>query len=292
MDIGWIGLGNMGLPMARNALKAGHCLTIYNRTRARAEELEPAGAKIVDSPAEAAAGDVVVTMLSDDRAVEEVAFGPGNLLTSLPAGGIHVCASTISVELAKRLAQAHSEHRQTYISSPVFGRPEAAANKTLLAVLAGPRDAVERLRPLFDSIANAMHFVGEEPLVANVVKLSGNFLIASVIESLGEAFALVRKYGVNPTGFLELITGSLFNAPVYKVYGGLIAEGRYEPVGFRMMLGLKDARLVLAAADSAAVPMPVASLIRDRLLSGVARGMEDADWSSVARLAAESAGLS
>jgi 3-hydroxyisobutyrate dehydrogenase-like beta-hydroxyacid dehydrogenase len=291
MEIGWIGLGNMGLPMARNVINAGHRLTVYNRTRKRAQDLERAGAKLAETPAEAAANEVVVTMLSDDSAVEDVIFGAGKVLTALRPGGVHVCTSTISVALANRLAEAHKEHGQTYISAPVFGRPEAAESKKLLAVPAGPRAAVERLQPLFDAIAGATWFVGENPVAANVVKLSGNFLIASAIEALAEAFALVRKYGVDPKMYLELITASLFNSPAYKIYGGLIAEGKYEPVGFRLALGLKDARLVIAAADSASVPMPVASLVRDRLLSGVARGMQDADWCSIARLVAESAGL-
>lgn len=292
MEIGWIGLGNMGLPMARNVIAAGHHLTVYNRTRERSEELQSLGAKVASTPAEAAAPGVVVTMLSDDRAVEEIVFGSGRLLTALRPGNTHLCMSTISVDLAKRLTQAHKEHRHTYISSPVLGRPEAAENKKLLAIPAGPRDAFDALQPLFGAIASTTHFVGEDPPIANAVKLATNFLIASVIEALGEAFALIRKYGVNPTEYLELITASLFNSPVYKIYGSLIAEGKYEPVGFRMALGLKDARLLLQAADAASVPMPIASLIRDRLLSGVAREMQDADWCSIARLVAESAGLS
>jgi 3-hydroxyisobutyrate dehydrogenase-like beta-hydroxyacid dehydrogenase len=292
MNIGWIGLGNMGLPMARNAIKAGHKLTVYNRTRDRAQELERAGAKVAGTPAEAASNEVVVTMLSDDHAVEDVIFGSGKVLAALPKGGIHVCTSTISVELAKRLSEAHQERGQAYISSPVFGRPEAAESGKLVAIPAGPHDAVQRLQPLFDAISSVSYFLGENAMAANVAKLSGNFLIASAIESLGEAFALVRKYGVDPKTYLEVITGSLFNAPAYKVYGGIIAEGKYEPVGFRMALGLKDVRLVLAAADTASVPMPVASMVRDRFLSGVARGMQDADWSSIARLVAENAGLS
>lgn len=291
MEIGWIGLGNMGLPMARNVIGAGHKLTVYNRTRGPAEELGRAGAKIAETPAEAAAGGVIVTMVSDDAAVEDLVFGSGKLLESLGRGCTHVSTSTISVALAKRLTEAHKEHGQTYISSPVFGRPEAAASKKLVAIPAGPRKSVEHLQPLFTAIAGTIHFLGEEPAAANVVKLSGNFLIASTIESLAEVFALVRKYGVDPKEYLDLITGSMFNTPVYKIYGGLIAEGKYEPVGFRMALGLKDVRLVLAAADAASVPMPIASLVRERLLSGVARGMEDMDWSRIAQLVAENAGL-
>lgn len=291
MEIGWIGLGRMGLPMARNAIRAGHRLTVYNRTHARSQELESAGARVASHPREAAAADVLVTMLSDDGAVEDVIFGAGNVLNTLSPGATHVSTSTISVALAKHLAQAHQEHGQAYVSAPVFGRPQAAEGKQLVVVPAGPRSTVEKLQPLFDAIGSTIHYMGEEPAVANAVKLSGNFLIGSVIESLAEAFALVRKYGVDPKTYLDLITESMFNAPVYKGYGGLIAEGKYEPVGFAMSLGLKDARLVLAAADNASVPMPIASLVHDRLLSGIARGMQNADWSSIARLVAESAGL-
>lgn len=291
MQIGWIGLGQMGLQMAGNALRAGHSLTVYNRTRRRAEELEKLGAQIAGTAAEAASGDVLVTMLADDAATEEVIFGSGQALAALRPGAIHVCMATISVALAKRLTLAHREAGQVYVSAPVFGRPEAAAAAKLYVVPAGPRDAVERLQPLFDAVGRHTYYMGEDPAAANVVKLSGNFLIASMIESLGEAFALVRKYGVNPHQYLEMITTSLFNAPVYKTYGSLIAEDNYQPVGFKMVLGLKDVRLILAAAEAAAAPMPVASLVRDRMLSGIAQGRQDDDWASFARLVAQNAGL-
>lgn len=291
MQIGWIGLGQMGLQMAGNALRAGHSLTVYNRTRRRAEELEKLGAQIAGTAAEAASGDVLVTMLADDAATEEVIFGSGQALAALRPGAIHVCMATISVALAKRLTLAHREAGQVYVSAPVFGRPEAAAAAKLYVVPAGPRDAVERLQPLFDAVGQHTYYMGEDPAAANVVKLSGNFLIASMIESLGEAFALVRKYGVNPHQYLEMITTSLFNAPVYKTYGSLIAEDNYQPVGFKMVLGLKDVRLILAAAEAAAAPMPVASLVRDRMLSGIAQGRQDDDWASFARLVAQNAGL-
>lgn len=291
MQIGWIGLGQMGLPMAQNALKAGHRLTVYNRTRGKAEELGKLGAEVVSTAAEAAAGDLVVTMLSDDAATEEVVFGSGNVLAALRRGGVHVSMSTISVALAKRLTEAHRAAGQVYVSSPVFGRPEAAAGKKLYVVPAGPPDALARLQPLFDAVGQATFTMGEEPAAANVVKLSGNFLIASVIESLGEAMTLVRKYGVDPKRYLEMITSSLFNAPVYKTYGNLIASDNYQPVGFKMALGLKDARLVQSAADAVAAPMPVANVVRDRMMSGVARGRHNDDWSSFARLIAEEAGL-
>jgi 3-hydroxyisobutyrate dehydrogenase-like beta-hydroxyacid dehydrogenase len=291
MQLGWIGLGQMGLPMARNAIQAGHILTVYNRTRSRAEELAREGARVTSTPAEAAESDVVVTMLADDAATEEVVFGSHGVLAALRRGAVHVSMSTISVALARRMTQAHHEAGQIYISAPVFGRPEAAAARKLYVVPAGPQEVCARLQPLFDAVGQRTYYMGEDPAAANVVKLSGNFLIASVIESLAEAFALVRKYGVNPQTYLEMITTSLFDASVYKTYGRLIVEDKYEPVGFKMVLGLKDVRLVLAAAEAAAVPMPVASLVRDRMLTGIALGRQDADWASIARIAAENAGL-
>ncbi|MGD0693997.1 MAG: NAD(P)-dependent oxidoreductase [Terriglobia bacterium] len=291
MRVGWIGLGNMGQAMARNLIKAGHELLVYNRTRSRAVELEAEGARLADSPAEAATAPVVVTMLADDAAVEDVIFGSGKVLKALREGNIHIAMSTISASLSKRLAEAHGKKGQAYVAAPVFGRPEAAAAAKLFIVAAGPREAVERCQPLFDAMGQKTYAIGEDAPAAHVVKLAGNFMIASVIETLGEAFALVRKYGIEPGKFLEFVTTSLFAAPVYKTYATLVAEDKYQPVGFRLALGLKDARLALAAAEAAAVPMPVASLIRDRLLAAMARGMQDADWASFARLAAENAGL-
>ncbi len=291
MNIGWIGLGSMGLPMAHSAVKAGHALTVYNRTRSRAAEIEALGARVAKTPAEAASAGCVVTMLSDDDATRGVVFGPDGILAALPRGGTHVCMATISVALAQEIEKAHHAAGQSYVSAPVFGRPDAAAAAKLYIVAAGPRDAVTRLDPLFSAIGQRTYPMGEDPAAANVVKLSGNFLIAATIECLGEAFALIRKYKVDPQQFSEVLTTSLFSSPVHKGYGSLIAAEKYEPVGFKMALGLKDMRLVLAAADSAAVPMPTVSLLRDRLLSSVAQGFGDADWASMARVIAEMAGL-
>lgn len=291
MQIGWIGLGQMGLPMARNAINAGHQLTVYNRTPGKADELSKLGAAVVASAAEAAKSGFVVTMLSDDAATEEVIFGSGGVLAALGRGGTHVSMSTISVALAKRLTEAHKAAGQVYVSSPVFGRPDAAAAKKLVVVPAGPPDTLAKLQPLFDAIGQGTFIMGEEPAAANVVKLSGNFLIAAAIESMGEAVTLARKYGVDPKQYLGLITSTLFNAPVYKTYGGLIASDNYQPVGFKMALGLKDVRLVQAAADAVTAPMPVANIVRDRMMSGVARGRQNDDWASFARIIAEEAGL-
>lgn len=291
MEIGWIGLGQMGLPMAVNAVKAGHRVHAWNRTRGKAESLAKQGGTVAASAGEAAARGVAVTMLADDAALEEVTFGENGILHSLPPNGIHVSMSTISVEIAKRLEKAHQSAGQVFVSAPVFGRPEAAAAKKLFVVASGPTAAITRLQPLFDAVGQAAFVVGERPFAANAVKLAGNFLIGSVIETLGEAFALVEKSGVKREEFLNLITSTLFNAPIYKTYGGLIASDSYTPVGFKMQLGLKDIRLVLAASEEMAVPMPVANLVKDRLLSGIARGRKDDDWASFARLIFESAGL-
>jgi len=288
MNIGFIGLGQMGLGMARNLLKAGHALTVYNRTRSRAEQLAAEGARVASTPGEACGGDAVITMLADDRALHAVV---DDMTAKLGAETVHVSMSTISVAMSRRLAELHAESRQGYIAAPVFGRPEAAAAQKLFVVAAGPRALVARCQPLFDAIGQKTFVVSEDAAAANVVKLCGNFMIASILEILGEAFALARKSGVDAGSFLDVMTGTLFAAPVFKTYGGLIAQDKYEPAGFKAALGLKDARLVLAAADTAAVPMPVANLVHDRLLTLVAQGRQDLDWSALALLSAEQAGL-
>lgn len=291
MNAGFIGLGNMGWPMARNLLKAGHRLKVYNRTRSRAEELVKFGAEVAGTLAEACASGVVMTMLSDDRATEECVFGEGGILNALPANGVHVGLSTISTELSRRLAEAHHAQGQQFVAAPVFGRPEAAEAARLLVVAAGPAEALERCRPLLEALGRKLFEIGPDPPAANTIKLAGNFLIASMLETLSEAFALVRKSGVDPARFLEILNGSLFQSPMYENYGKLIVEERFEPAGFRLRLGLKDVGLLLRAAEAVAVPLPIASLVRDHLLRALARGQGDMDWSSLARLAAEEAGL-
>lgn len=291
MKVGWIGLGNMGLPMARNLMKAGHELVVYNRTRSRTGLAQSEGARVAGTPAEVAALPVVVTMLADDTALEEVMFSPGKVLESMGRGAIHISMSTISVALSARLNMAHKYAGQEYVSAPVFGRPEAATAAKLFVVAAGSGEAVKKCQPLFDAMGQRTFAMGEDPKVANVIKLSGNFLIACTIESFGEAFALARKYGVDPRQFLDFLTNSLFSAPIHKTYGTLIAEDKYQPVGFKVPLGLKDIKLVLAAAEGASVPMPLASLVRDRFIALLAQGKSEADWASIARLSAENAGL-
>jgi 3-hydroxyisobutyrate dehydrogenase-like beta-hydroxyacid dehydrogenase len=292
MKVGFIGLGNMGMPMARNLLKAGHSLALYNRTRSRAEELRSSGGSIAGTPGEAASGvEALISMLSDDRAVEEVVFAPGNALQALPPGAVHISMSTISVDLSRRLARAHREKNQHYIAAPVFGRPDAAAAAKLFIIAAGPAQQIERCRPLFDAMGQKTFLAGLDASAANLIKLAGNFMITAAIESLAEAFALVRKSGIDPNGFLEIITGSLFTAPLYRNYGSMIAADRFEPAGFKLPLGLKDNRLLLAAAEEAAVPMPLASLVRDRFIAALAQGLAEADWAAIARISYQNAGL-
>jgi 3-hydroxyisobutyrate dehydrogenase-like beta-hydroxyacid dehydrogenase len=292
MKVGFIGLGNMGSAIARNLIQAGHTLTVYNRTRSRAEPFAKLGARIAETPGEAASAvDVLITMLADDAAVDAVIFEPGNVIETLRSDAVHVSMSTISVSLARRLADAHSKNGQHYIASPVFGRPDAAAAAKLFVVVAGPARQIERCQPLFDAIGQKTFPVGDEPHTANAIKLAGNFLITTVIESLGEAFAFGRKFGIDPHMFLEILTGSLFPAPVYRNYGSIIASDKFEPAGFKLPLGFKDNRLLLAAAEEAKVPMPIASLVHDRFLTALAQGLGESDWAAIARISYQEAGL-
>ena len=289
MNIAFIGLGSMGRGMAHSLIKAGHQLTVWNRTHSRSESLD---AKIANSPADAARhAGIAITMLADDNAVESVVFGRDGFLESLPAGAVHISMSTISVDLSRRLERAHAGHKQEYVSAPVFGRPAAAEAAKLYIVVAGTDPAVQKCEPLLNSMGQRTFRVGIDPSQANIIKLSGNFLIANIIESLGEAIALTRKYGVDPAVFIEFLTNSLFSAPIFKTYGDLVATEQYEPAGFKLRLGLKVVRLVLAAADAAEVPLPAASMIHDHFVAAMANGMGDLDWSALAKIATQNAGL-
>jgi len=281
----------MGAPMARNLIRAGHDVTVYNRTRAKAEALAADGARIADSVAHAVRGcEVAVTMLADDNAVQEAIFGSAGMLQALPPGAVHMSTSTISVEISKKLAAKHTAAGQGYIATPVLGRPEAAAAQKLWVIAAGPPELVERCQPMIGALGRGFTIVGRDAWQANVVKLASNFMIVSLIETLGEAFALLRKAGISVHQFLE-IANTLFSSPVFKVYSQLIADEKYEPAGFRMKLGLKDVRLALAAAEEQAVPMPLAGIIRDHFLQGIALGYGDRDWSAIARVIAANAGI-
>jgi 3-hydroxyisobutyrate dehydrogenase-like beta-hydroxyacid dehydrogenase len=290
MKVGFIGLGHMGAAMARNLIKAGHEVTVYNRTPEKASALAAAGARVAPTVSEACQGDAVMTMLANDEAVESLVLGREGVLASLRPGALHISSSTISVALSERLSREHAKYGQRYVSAPVFGRPDAAAAAQLVVVAAGEKTAVDVARPLLEAIARTVFVVGDAPQAANLVKLSGNFLNAAVIESLGEAFALITKGGIDRARYLEIL-GSLFNVPAYNIYGALIAKGRFEPAGFAAPLGQKDIRLLLAAADSLGVPMPLGGLLRDRFLTLIAHGGERLDWSAIGALPAQDAGL-
>jgi len=277
--------------MAANLVAAGHAVTVFNRSPDKAAPLAERGAKVAGTIAEACRGEAVVTMLSDDGAVETFVLGSEGVVASLPRGAVHVSMSTIGVGLSERMAEAHAARGQRFVAAPVFGRPDAAEAAKLFIVAGGAADAVAAAQPLFDAMGQRTFPIAERPAAANLVKLSGNFLLAAAIEALGEAVALVAKGGVDRQLYVELLTSTLFAAPAYRTYGALIAEQRFEPAGFAAPLGLKDLRLALAAADGLEVPMPMASLLRDRLLALVAQGGATQDWSAIACLAARDAGL-
>jgi 3-hydroxyisobutyrate dehydrogenase-like beta-hydroxyacid dehydrogenase len=290
MKTGFIGLGHMGSAMAANLVKAGHDVTVFNRSPEKRRALLELGAHEAAGIADACDGEVVVTMLADDTALAQVALADGGVIRSLRKGAIHVSMSTISVALSKELAQTHAGAGQRFVAAPVFGRPDMAAAAKLYIVAAGDPAAVEECKPLFDALGQKTFPISTEPAAANLVKLSGNFLQAAAIEALGEAIALVGKAGIDRRAFVDLLTSTLFTAGAYKIYGGLIAEGKYQPAAFAAPLGHKDIRLALEAAESLRVPMPLGSLLHDRFLRLLAHGGDTLDWAAIGGLATQDAG--
>ncbi len=281
----------MGSGMARNLLRAGHTVAVYNRSREKADALAADGARVAESPADACRdAGVVMTMVADDVALDQIVFGNDGIAAAMKPGSVHLSHSTISTALARKLTHEHTQRKQGYLSVPVFGRPEAAETRKLVVVAAGPNELIDRCRPLFDAIGRATYVVGAEPWQANVAKLCGNFMVVSAIEAFGEAYATLRKAGVAPQTFLEIMN-TLFSSPVLANYGRAIADENFEPAGFALRLGLKDVRLILAAAEECTSPMPLASLIHDHLLSALAQGQGEMDWSSMTRVVARNAGL-
>ena len=290
MEVGFIGLGNMGKAIAANLLRAGHQLCVWNRSPAPAQELAALGARIATEPVAAARGEVLMTMLPDD-AVHRAVLIDGGVLAGAARALIHVNLATVSIDLAKELTQLEERRGITYVAAPVFGRPEVAQAAKLNVVVAGDSAAIARVKPLLSTIGERVWPVGAPPERANAVKLAGNFMIASALEMMGEACALAGAYGVAPGDFLNVLTNTLFAAPVYRTYGRLIAEQRYTPAAFKLPLGLKDVHLALEAAEQAHVPMPFASVVRDHLLEALAAGMGELDWAAVAEISARHAGL-
>ena len=290
MKLGFIGLGRMGAAMAANLVRAGHDVIVFNRSPGKSGPLIELGAREAANLAAACGGEAVVTMLADDDAASDIALGPGGLIDNLPKGAIHLSMSTISVALSERLAHAHARAGQRYVAAPVFGRPDMAAAAKLFIVAAGDPATIDACQTLFRAMGQKAFTIGTEPSAANLVKLSGNFLMASAIEALGEAVALIGKAGIDRHAYVDLLTSSIFNAPVYRIYGGLIAQGKFEPAAFAAPLGYKDIRLALAAAERLRVPMPLGSLLHDRFLRLLAQGGDHLDWSAIGRLSAEDAG--
>lgn len=277
MRVAFLGLGSMGMPMAANIAKAGHQVVPWNRTRKPLTGFGNNPPPLAASPAEAVRGvDAAITMLADDHAVEDVVLRDG-MLDALPPGAVHVSMSTIGIDTAKHLAKAHAAKQRAYVAAPVFGRPDFAEQRKLWVVAAGQTKALARVRPLLEAVGRGITEFGETAWHANLVKLGNNVMLASMLETFGEVVALVRKAGIDPKRFMEAVN-SLFQSPVYANYGAMTAEQRYEPALFKATLGLKDVRLALAASDELAVPLPVASLAHDSLLSAVAHGGADKDW--------------
>jgi len=290
MKVGFVGLGRMGAAMAANLVKAGHDVSVFNRSPGKSGPLVKLGAHEAANLAGVCDADVVITMLADDDAASEIAFGIDGLIARLPKGAIHLSMSTISAVLSKRLTQAHAQAGQRYVAAPVFGRPDMAAAAKLFIVAAGERAAVDACKPLFDALGQKTSIIDGEPAAANLIKLTANFLQASVIESLGEAIALIGKAGIDRRAYVDLLTSTIFTAPAYKIFGPLIAAGTFAPAAFAAPLGYKDIRLALAEAERLRVPMPLASLLHDRFLRLFAQGGEKLDWSAIGGLASQDAG--
>jgi len=290
MKIGFIGLGRMGSAMAANLVRAGHEITVFNRTPGKSGPLVALGAQEAATLAGACRGEAVITMLADDEAASNITLGSGGLVENLPKGAIHLSMSTISVAMSKRLAQAHAQSAQRYVAAPVFGRPDMAAQAKLFIVAAGDPAAIDACKSVFAVLAQKTSTIGAEPSAANLVKLTANFLQAAVIESLGEAIALIGKAGIDRRAYVDLLTSTIFTAPAYKIYGPLIAADKFGPAAFAAPLGYKDIRLGLAEAEALRVPMPLASLLHDRFLRLFAQGGDNLDWSAIGGLATQDAG--
>src|SRR5471032_1974631 len=290
MKIGSIGLGRMGGHVAENLLKAGHSVTVWNRSPAPVDALVAKGAVAAKTPAEAMQGDAVFSMLSNDAVMREVGLA-GPLLGAAAKGLIHVNLATISVAFAQELQAAHKAAGLSYLSAPVFGRPEMAASGQMVLVVGGDAAAIATMQPVFDKIGSRTVPVGEEAEKANLFKIAGNFMIASELEAIGEAFALLRKGGVDPALFHDVLSGRLFTGAVFKAYGQMVLNRQYEPAGFALTLGLKDVNLARAAAEGLGVTMPTAELLKTQYDQAIAWGWQDKDWAAIGEVPAKKAGL-
>jgi len=291
MELTFIGTGMMGRPMIENLLADGDAVTVWNRTAEKAEPLAAKGAAVATSAVEAAAGaTLVLSCLADDRAVRAV-FEDAELLDALGDGAVHVSMSTISPACARDLAHTHAEHGVAYVASPILGRPDFVAERKQAHLLSGARAAKEAARPVLERVGLAVIDLGEEVGAANVSKLAFNFLIASAVEAMSEAFAAVEASGLDPRRFHEMITATLFGCPLYEGYGRQILDRSYEQAGFKLALGLKDVRLAVQAAQAAGARLPLAELLEERFEAAIEHGRGEMDWSAVSAEARREAGL-
>ena len=290
MDVGFIGLGHMGTGMARSLMRAGHQLWVWNRSSAAVEELGAEGARAAVDPAEAFQAEAVFTMLADDHAVRQTILESGALQQARP-GVVHIMSSSISVGFSQELEAAHAKAQVAYVAAPVLGRPDVAEAGELNVLVAGPPEAIERVRPLLDAVGKQIWPISAEPHLAHLAKLACNFSLAAAIETLAEAFALVRSYGLDAEILKDVLTGTLFAAPAYRTYGDLLVEQKFEPALFKLPLGFKDIRLAMEAGQATHAPLPFASIMRDNFLDAIAHGDGEKDWSAVSMVAARRAGL-
>jgi len=292
MNVGFVGLGRMGSGMAQRILASGHDLAVYDVMTDRTVELAGAGARAASSIADVCNGrDVVITMLAEDAHVHAVAFGAGGLCESLPAGAVHLAMGTYGIATIRALTAAHAKAGQTLVAAPVLGRPDLAASGQLGIVVAGPADAVARCEPLFQIIGRHTRPAGSEPQAASAIKLANNLVLGCAIEAMGEAFSLVRKYGVEQQVLYDVMTEGLFSAPAYKVYGKIIVDEAYDRAGSTVNLNLKDANLILAAGDIVRVPLPSGNVFRDRILGAIAHGDGEKDVAAIALEQARASGI-
>lgn len=292
LEIGFIGLGAMGFPIAANLAAAGFPLTVWNRTASKAQPLVAKGARIAASPREVArAGGLVITMVADDAALESIVLGDAAIAKQIAPGGIHLSMSTVAPATIRKLAEVHREAGSILLAAPVFGRPDAAAARKMFVCVSGNAEAKRKVKPILDAIGQGVFDFGETAEAACVAKISGNFLIAAAMEAMAEAFAMAEKSGLDRATVAAMLTQTIFSCPVYQGYGAAIAARKHSPAGFRLPLGLKDVELVLKTAREVNAPMPTASLLRDRFVHALAMGRADLDWSAIALGAREDAGL-
>lgn len=290
MEVGFIGVGRMGKAMARNIMKAGHKVRAWDKSPAALTEIRKDGAEIAPSAREAFGGDAVISMLPNDDAMREL-FIDGDVLPKNGSATVHINTATASVTFTEELTAVHAQRRIPYISATVFGRPEMAAERNLNILAAGDPQAIEKVQPIFDAMGKKTWRLGEVPRSSNVAKVAGNLMVACILEAMGEAAALARAYKMSPVEVLDIVVNSVFHVPIYRIYAGLIGNATFEPPGFDLILGLKDAKLALEAGEDAHVPLPFASVLRDNYLDAIAHGDAGADWSAIAKVAARRAGL-